>query len=547
LDISSTTPPPANAPNNRGNNSPRQIITVTDPTNTLIATQVTPVRDLSTFSTGGAANPQPAPSPTNYRGDATTGPIHGLSFTLNLSGRPSGTYTVTTATYNMTKSDKTGTGAVQGNCIVGVPDATGKGIIPGAVIKSLTFIYRPWQNTFVDVFSGAKVFANASPGEYQFTLGSVADTSPIWNDDDNTQKFYAFPSTEPFLLPTSPDCLADPASCLPAGATPCDPDAGCVPRIMTISHTAGLPKLQGTFDLQTKAFIAQGTINGKQRLMASTGTANDARIGAVLLKLENAAAAQGIDLASLLNTRIRIAGSPSEMDITLLQALQINPTSAKGVQIVSDTSVQAGLIFDLYLDLRSNTCTTKAASNTSVPPRFTPTVGYGYKVAKSDLLPAIPAAGPLGAITSGPLFHITGKFAGNALANTASAALGIDSAANEPNGYPVWVAPFLSSGHVNSPSTMDFLGTATWSASERSLGSFGCLVTDFMLGTGVALYNNPLQAGFGTLLDPLYKPSPSSEALLNTINTTVQGVVNQATTNPTVAALLTQITGALPV
>jgi len=110
----------------------------------------------------------------------------------------------------------------------------------------------------------------------------------------------------------------------------------------------------------------------------------------------------------------------------------------------------------------------------------------------------------------------------------------------------VWVEPFIASGHVNSPSTMDFLGTATWQASETSLLG-GCLVIDFMVGTGVALYNNPLPVGFGTLLSPLYKPSPASEKLLNQINAAVQSVVNQAATNPTVAGVLNQILGALPV
>jgi hypothetical protein len=551
-DVPPITPPPASAPNGGGNNSPRQIITVTAPGGAVIATEVSPVRDLSLF--GSAAPIIAAPSATNYRGDsASATAYHGMSFPLNLAGRPSGTYTVTTSTYNQTKSDITGSGASQGPCVVGVPNPAtgGKTVIPGPVTSSTTFIYRPWQNTFVDAFSAGKVFANVTPGEYQFTLGTAADTSPIWTDDDNTQKFYAFPSTEAFVLPTSPECLDDPASCLPALATPCDPDAGCVPRIMTISHTDGQPKLQGTFDLQTKAFMAQANINGKQRTLASTGTANDALIASLLLKLKNAAAAKGINLDTLLNTKVRVVSGQNQLELSLLQALQINPSSAKGVQIVSDTTIQAGLILDLYYALPATSCTTKAATNASVPARFVPTSGSGIKVDKSDLLPAVPSVGPLGAITSGPLFHITGKFGPGQLVNTASALLGLDTAADEPNGYPVWVEPFLSAGHVNSPSTMDFLGTATWSASETNLSNpiTGplCLIQDLMIGTGVALYNNPLPVGFGTLLDPLYKPSPAAEKLLNQIDTTVQSVVDQAATNPTVAALLDQILAALPV
>ena len=545
-DIPPTTPPPASAPNNGGNNSPRQIITVKDPSNTVITTQVSPVRDLGTFvTTAPPKNPQPAPAVGNYRGDIPgTGGTRGMSFTLDLTGRPSGTYTVTTTSYNMTKSDITGTGAAQGPCVVGVPDTTGKLVVPGPVSTSTTFDYRPWQNTFVDVFGAGKIFANTSPREFQFSFGNT--NSDIQSGDNGIMRLYTFPSTDPFLLPTGPECTADPVSCLPSAAQPCDPDTGCVPRIMTINAIDGAQKLQGTFDLQTKAFIARANMGGVSKLLVSTGTDNDALIGQLLAKLVADAAKKGIDLQSLLNTKVRLANGHNELDITLLQGLQLAPSSANGVQIVSDTTVQAGLILDVYIDLRVGTsCTSSSASNTSTPPRFTSTAGYGYTVQKSDILPAIPSVGPLGAIASGPIFHITGKFADAPLANLASAVIGIDSAADEPNGYPVWVEPFLSAGHVNSPKTMDFLGTATWSASQTNLG-VACLISDTMLGTGVALYNNPLPVGFGTLLSKLYQPSTASQKLLDKINAAVQTVVDTAGTNPTVAALLEQLLGALP-
>jgi hypothetical protein len=538
----------------RGNNpvgvnlSARQTINVTDPANNVVPpVAVSPARDVSLFGNGNPISPQPAPSDTNYIGDYPgTGGTHGMSVTLDLTGKPAGIYTVETTTYNTTRQRSTGNGGSLGPCVVGVPDPShaNKTVLTGPVVTHTTFEYRPWQNTFVDVFGGGKVFANTAPREFQFKLG--AGTSTIASGDNGIMRLYSYPSTDPFVLPPT-TCLNDPTSCLPAAATPCDPSTGCVPRIMTINQTAGLQKLQGTFDLETKAFIARANMNGISRTLVSTGAANDAQIGALLTKLKNAAAAKGYNLDSLLNTKIRLANGTQELDVTLLQGLQLAPSNAKGVQIVSDTTVQAGLILDIYMDSRAATCTTKSAGNFSTPPRFTPTVGYGLKVDKSDILPSVPSVGPLGAITSGPLFHITGKFAQGALRNTASAVLGIDSAANEPNGYPVWVEPFLSSpAHVNSPSTMDFLGTATWGASETNLGS-SCLVFDLMIGTGVALYNNPLPVGFGTLLDPLYKPSPASEKLLNEINATVQSVVDQAATNPTVASVLTQILGALPV
>jgi len=93
---------------------------------------------------------------------------------------------------------------------------------------------------------------------------------------------------------------------------------------------------------------------------------------------------------------------------------------------------------------------------------------------------------------------------------------------------------------------MDFLGTATWSASESNLLG-QCLVVDFMLGTGVAVFNNPLPVGLGTLFGPLYKPSPAGEQLNNAVNSAIQQATDPVTTNPTVAALLEQLLGALPV
>ena len=92
---------------------------------------------------------------------------------------------------------------------------------------------------------------------------------------------------------------------------------------------------------------------------------------------------------------------------------------------------------------------------------------------------------------------------------------------------------------------MDFLGTATWSASETNLGALGCLTVDFMLGAGVALYNNPLPVGFGTL--PIWDPqNPAVADLMAQINAAIQGVADQVGSNPTVNDVLQQILDALP-
>jgi hypothetical protein len=531
------------------NLSPRDIVTVADPANNVVATATSPVRvnSLST-SLGQVANPQPAPSNTNYRGDypLSQNVPHGFSFSVDLTGKPAGTYTVTTTSKNMIKSDVTGTGAHQGTCQIGHPDATNKITVLGPVVSTTTFIYRPWQNTFTDIFGHGKVFANTVPVEYQYQVNG--NNSAIFPGGSDVH-FWTLPLLAPFTLPADPEgCLANPASCLPATAAPCDPSTGCTPRLMFINQPTGTTRLHGIFDLGTKAFVATVNFNGTQRIMASFGPAQDAALHGLISQLEAAAAAKGIDLATLLATQVVIGGKNFTTTLSLLDALQITPTNeggATGIHIITDPSVQAGILLDVYLGL-GGTCTSRSASSGAGSAGFTPSNGIGYTVQQSDLLPAIPQVGPLGALVGGPIYHITGNFGGTVLADTAGAVIGLDTSDGGFAGYPVWLEPFLGSGHMIAPRTMDFLGTATWSASETSLGSFGCLSTDFLLGAGVAVYNNPLPVGFGTLLSPAFTPSPAAATLINAINTAVQGVVTQVGTNPLVGSLLTQIVGALP-
>jgi hypothetical protein len=167
-------------------------------------------------------------------------------------------------------------------------------------------------------------------------------------------------------------------------------------------------------------------------------------------------------------------------------------------------------------------------------------------VTKSDLLPEVPRVGALGAIVGGPVYHIVGKFGPGALANTTGAVIGVDTAADEPNGYPAWIEPFLSGSRLATAKTFDFLGTATWSASESSLGSLGCLSVNFMLGTGVAVLNNPLNVGLGSIFDTAAQPSPEAQSLTDAVNDAVDTVVGTAASDPTVDSLLTQLTAALP-
>jgi hypothetical protein len=545
--------------------SPRTIVTVKDPNGNTVATATSPVRDLglASFFTSPQNKPlatQPGPSNTNYRGDfPNANAYHGMSLTVDLTGKPAGTYTVTTVDRNMVKVTGTGTGVLA--CTIGMPNSaatsTGFGTTytPGPVTSTTTFEYRPWHDTFTDVFGKGVVNANQNPAEFQFTVDG--HSSAIFAGTANSMKFYALPSAASFPLPSSPeDCVSDPGSCLPSNALQCDPSAGCTPRLMTINkplQNANEPSLVGVFDLQTKAFIAHASNGGTVRTLTSLGTTNDALYKSTLDKLAAAAAAKGIDLASLLATEVGVTSNGQTLSLSLLNAMQISPSGKPGgVQIYTNTTVLAGIILNVYANLDTHACVTKTASNagysaTPKTDRFTPSLNNGYTVTRSDHLPAVPATGPLAAIAGGPVYHILGTFAAAPITNTTSTVLGLDSAADAPNGYPVWIEPFLATGKVTAPRTFDFMGTATWSASETSVPGVGCLVIDFMLGTGVAVLNNPFPAyGLGTIFDPAAKPSVAGERLTDAVNAAVGQAVGQASANPTVSALLTQLTALLP-
>ncbi len=534
-------------------NSPRTTLKVTDPNGATLVDEVSPVRNMALagfFSNpkNQPLSPQPAPSATNYRGDfspSDASTYHGMAADLSLAGKPAGIYTITTTDQNMVR-----TGGAS-SCTVGTPNATPTSFTPGVVETVKTFEYRPWQVTFNDVFDKGHISANVNPAEFTFTVDSKS--SPIYAGTSASQKFYSL--TGGFALPSDPAaCAANPASCLPASATTCDPSAGCAPRLMIINRpksTTNTKALVGVFDLDTKAFVAYADIDGTKRYLMSVGTENDAKYHALLDQLSDGAAAQGIDLASILATTVIVdtGGSSNRTTLSLLNGLQIDPSSGKGgVQISSDATAQAGIVLHINSSLRldGGACVANSGSSTAGQDRYTRNENNGYTVTKSDLLPTVPRVGPLGALVGGPIYHIVGKFNSDALVNTASAVIGLDTAVGEPNGYPVWVEPFISTPtHVAKPRTMDFLGTGTWSASESPIGA-GCLVVDFLLGTGVALFNNPLPVGLGTIFDPLAQPSPAAQQLTDTVNDAIEQVTDQVATNPAVASLLDQVLALLP-
>ena len=550
-----------------GNNSPRTNLNVTGPSPNIYDAN-SPVIDTSISGLIGGfppVNPQPAPNSTNYRGGASAGGTAGNAAfaantgtrpfvnTVSLTGKLPGVYTVKTTTRNMTKLGSLGA------CTIGTAQPTTTNTpVAGLQTENLQFEYRPWQHVFTDVFGGGHVNMNIRPSEFQAVVDGVTGT--IYDGSVNGgayMKFFEVGDITTFALPPDPTtCAADPTTCLPPGSRQCDPtlDNSCHPRLVVINKPGPGDMLRGIFDLQTHAFIAQANVQGHQRVLVSLGTDQDAAYRDLLTKLFAAAAAQGIDLPHLLATKVRVRAHGTEISLSLLNGLQIQPTTAKnGIQIVSDATVQAGLILNIYARL-GGTCTATSGDSsptTAAPDRYVHTADVGYTVRRSDLLPDVPRIGVVGALVGGPIYNIEGDFEGvpgdpAALVNTSSAIIGADTAADEPNGYPIWIEPFVSSpNHVTAARKMDFLGTATWSASETPLTGIGCLTVDFMLGAGVAIYNNPLPVGFKDI--PIWDPQdPAVVALMQQINAAVQSAADQVGSNPTVNDLLTQILGLLP-
>jgi hypothetical protein len=550
-----------------GNNSPRTNLAISGPAALLNADSPVIDTSISGLIAGfPAKNPQPAPSATNYRGGASAGGTAGNAAfangtdsrawnnTVSLAGKPAGVYTVATTTRNMTKSPIT-TGA----CTIAtptIPVPNNAAPTAGLQTESLQFEYRPWQHVFIDVFGGGKVNMNIRPAEFQAVVdGNTGDIYDGSTSGGGYMKFYEVGDITTFMLPPDPTtCAADPTTCLPPGAQQCNPQTSstCDPRLVVINKSQPGDTVRGVFDLKTHAFISQANVRGHQRVLVSLGTDQDAAYKQLLQQLIDAANAQGIDLYHLLATKVRVRAGANEISLSLLNGLQIQPKTGKnGIQIVSDATVQAGLILNIYAALGGPVCTTNVGDSsptTAAPDRYTHNADAGYTVRRSDLLPNVPRVGVLGALVGGPIYNIEGDFVGTApaLVNTSTAVIGLDTAADEPNGYPIWVEPFLSTpAHTTVARKMDFLGTATWSASETPVTGVGCLTVDFMLGAGVALYNNPLPVGFKDL--PIWDPQdPAVAALMAQINAAIQSAADQVGTNPTVNDLLTTILGLLP-
>ena len=563
----------ADAPQAGGNRSPWTKVTVTGPAGFTPVNYYSPaINSIALAPPFSPVVPQPtAPSSSGYRG--LTPPAQGGTPIVEpvTLGSP-GVYTVTTTIRNMVKTGL-------GTCTIGTP-ATGTGtvlpagtVLPGGgvvqanglIIETHTFEYRPWQHVFTDIGGQGKVSFNHDPAESQQQVGPA--TGAII---PGGMHFYKVPGLDAFALPADPsECATDPASCLPTGALECDPSAGCDARLVIISRSQPSETLQGIFDLDTGAFIALGRVGNTGRIMFSLGTKLDPLYAGIIPSLRAAAAALGMEIDDLLGLGVVLSGGPGgrEASLTLLNGLQMNPSSHKaGLNLLlNDVGLQAGLLLNVYSaivprpgDADATWCTAGSKSSAAGDLRFTRTVADGYTVEKSDLLPDVPAVAGLDALgVGGPIFHIDGRFKTPALVGLGGTLAGVtvDAAGlrREVTVPPTVEDPVLSAHYLLDAATaikvpkmkkMDYLGTATWAASETDASILGCVVVDFMLGIGVQLNNNPLPIGFGNI--PIWKQSPGAAALMASINAAVANVVGQVTGNPTVAGILAQITGQLP-
>jgi len=563
--LPSLTPCRGDNPAGLRNFTPRATVELSGPGGP-VATEETPARNYNLLALSTATDPQPtAPGDDIYRGGDSRGAKSSFTANFDLTGQPAGTYTVTTTTYNRIREvTKSIGGTLVTNCVVGTPSGP-QTWDAGPVVETKTFEYRPWQYIFTDVFGNGSVSMNVKPAETQQRIG--ATKAGIFKGH---QLAFSLPSESTFMLPADPTVCADnPLGCLPPTAVPCDVDAGCVPSVIITSYNKGnvydspAQTLIGVFDLTSGAYIAYTKIGDRSRLQASLGTDLDAQYKDVLAQLSAGAASAGIDLASLLATTVRVSDGNQEIKLSLLNGLQIDPaTVPAGLQILSDTTVQAGLILNIYSAI-AGTCAGSSGANANVgdsdpttpaPDRYTPLSPYGYTVEKSDLLPEVPRVSPAAELgIGGPIYHISGVFKSPGdLVNISAPLVGVDTLPNEPNGYPVWIEALGLAGSplniapatTTSARTMDFLGTAMWSASETDLSILGCLTIDFMLGLGAAIFNNPLPVGFGDV--PIWTPVPEVAALTTAVNAAVADATAQITTNPTIAALLAQVTGSLP-
>ena len=559
--------------NGSGNRSPWTKVTVTGPGGYLQSWYSPAINALALTPPFNPISPQPTGPATNvYRGQ-TPPQQGGTGFSIPFTLGGAGVYTVTTTTKNMVKTGTFSTCAI-GTPNPAVPNGTlpvgsvvgGGGVVQsnGLIVEIHTMEYRPWQQVFTDVSGQGKVSFNIIPAESQQKVGPV--TGAIV---PGGMSFYTVPGLDAFALPADPTaCATDPASCLPANALACDPTLGCEPRLVIISRSSEAEDLHGIFDLESRAFISSSRVGSTGRILFSLGPDLDAIYGSIIPTLRTAAAAAGLDIEGLLGLGVSLSGGAGSGDgtFTLLNGLQVNPSNRKaGLHLIglNDMGASAGLMLNVYSALvpkpagaPANWCTAGTKTSTAGDLRTTRTVSSGYTVRKSDLLIDVPHVNALTSAlgAGGPIFNIQGQFADAPLVQLNGTLVGadvstdtFDQGVTEAVEQPLLSAHYLldaASALATPPlKSMDYIGTATWAASETDTVILGCLVVDFMLGVGVSINNSILPLGWGTL--PIWDENPAAASLTSALNLAIADAATQVTTNPTVAGLLDQITTAL--
>lgn len=346
--------------------------------------------------------------------------------------------------------------------------------------------YRPWQHSnFNDLLGQGNVRMNSNPRELQYSI--TGTSSPVITGTPQSMSFYSGP-TGLLELPGDPEsCATDPLGCLPADAVACDPSAGCVPSLALVNYQDGGEYLLGIFDLESGAFVASASVGGKRTILQSAGTDLDAALLDAIEQLAILAEDQGIDLISLLNTKLEIRmtnGNEHRLEISVLESLKLlegwRPDSTGvGYSLLAPFVLNAGFsthVVDPFCHAgpTNGTCQFIAGLfELGTLPSGAPEV---INVTESALVPEIPVpllpvplpppANVLGTtitVAGGPLVNLQHVYPDGTGSHTVGSGLtgpSVDTTRDEPAGLPVWAPLIDQNMTVPDAGPLDFLGHA---------------------------------------------------------------------------------------